>query len=200
MDLGTGNGHFLIRLRNDNDDEEEDDDDDDEGDDDDNGEGKWGFKGRMLGVDYSPQSIALALRLAASQPSTSTIQFLTWDIITSPPSTILTAAQSTGWDVVHDKGTFDAISLSDETDTNGKRIVEGYKSRLLPLIREGGLFIITSCNWTEEELRVWFCGKAEEGLRLEWVRGLKYRSFRFGGREGQTVCSACFRKVERMGA
>jgi len=181
-----------MRLRGVKDEEEEEGNDEDE---------ELGFKGRILGVDYSAQSIALALRLASTQADTSTIEFQTWDIMqTSPSPTVLNGSQIHGWDVVHDKGTFDAISLSDEIDPSGKRIVEGYKSRVLPLVKEDGLFVVTSCNWTEEELRGWFVTEemkeeGEEEGRLEWMQGLRYRSFRFGGREGQTVCSVAFRKV-----
>ena len=94
-----------------------------------------------------------------------------------------------GWDVVLDKGTFDAISLSDEKDMSGRRICEGYKERVVPLIREGGIMLLTSCNWTQDELMAWFGGD-----ELEYVDAVKYKTFSFGGRKGQTISSVCFRK------
>ncbi|KAH8665002.1 S-adenosyl-L-methionine-dependent methyltransferase [Tricladium varicosporioides] len=181
LDLGTGNGHFLVRLRGWGDEDEED-------------EGAW--IGRMLGVDYSEKSVEFARRIAEEKlvaqeisPSKREIEFIHWDIMSQTPSSILTGAQSSGWDVVLDKGTFDAISLSEETDSNGRRICEGYKEKVVPLIREGGILLVTSCNWTAEELRAWF-----EGGELKYVNCIGYRTFSFGGKKGQTISSVCFRK------
>ena len=177
----------MFRLR------EGDDDGDDEeeegGEEGENAEGK-GWNGRMLGVDYSQKSIEFAQRIAADKvDGRRDVEFLHWDIMTSPPTPILSPPNTTGWDVVLDKGTFDAISLSEEVDEQGRRICEGYKDKVVPLMRKGGILLVTSCNWTEEELEGWFVGG-----ELERVGGIGYKSFSFGGRKGQTVCSVCFRR------
>lgn len=147
----------------------------------------------MLGIDYSPQSIALANQIHSAKPSSSTqnISFLEFDLLSSPASTILTGSQASGFDVVLDKGTFDAISLSSELDAQGRRLNEGYKESLLRLMKKGGLFVITSCNWTEKELRDWF-----EGGGLKWEGRVEYRSFQFGGVKGQTITTLCFKREE----
>jgi SAM-dependent methyltransferase len=183
LDLGTGNGHFLFRLR--------------EGDDEvvDNEEGQAGWGGRMLGVDYSKKSVEFARRIAGDKgvrigSGEMEVEFKWWDVMSQDPvAAILEGRNERGWDVVLDKGTFDAISLSEEKDANGRRICEGYKERVVPLIREGGILLVTSCNWTEEELVAWF-----QGGELEYVDTIKYKSFSFGGRKGQTISSVCFRK------
>ena len=185
LDLGTGNGHFLFRLRAR---EDEDDDEDEE----DVERGGWG--GRMLGVDYSERSIEFARRIAMEKGfaggTKKEVEFEWWDIMSqSPVGIVLEGENKKGWDVVHDKGTFDAISLSEEKDDRGRRMCEGYKERVVPLIREGGIFLITSCNWVEDELRAWFAGE-----ELEYVDKIQYKSFSFGGRKGQTISSVCFRK------
>ncbi|KAH6668017.1 S-adenosyl-L-methionine-dependent methyltransferase [Halenospora varia] len=183
LDLGTGNGHFLMRLRG----WSEDDEDEEE-------EESWG--GKMLGVDYSEKSVQFARRIAEGKLATQEtpkphqeIEFQHWDIMTQPPSSILSGTQSSGWDVVLDKGTFDAISLSEEKDSNGQRICERYKEKVVPLIRAGGILLVTSCNWTVEELRAWF-----EGGELRYVDCIGYKTFSFGGKKGQTISSVCFRK------
>ena len=180
LDLGTGNGHFLFRLREGPDEGEED-------------EAAW--KGRMLGVDYSLQSVEFAKRIAIEkglEGEERAIEFKHWDIITQDPSgTVLEGENKHGWDVVLDKGTFDAISLSEEKDENGRRICEGYSEKVVPLVREGGILVITSCNWTEEELKAWFVSQ-----ELQVVDTIKYKSFSFGGHKGQTISSVCFRKCE----
>jgi len=92
-----------------------------------------------------------------------------------------------------DKGTFDAICLSDEKDEQGRRICEGYKDRIAALVKpHGGLFIVTSCNWTEGELRAWFV-EGTGGEFEEWGR-VEYRAFVFGGAKGQTISTLCFRR------
>ncbi|KAI9645941.1 protein phosphatase 2A structural subunit [Ciborinia camelliae] len=210
LDLGTGNGHFLFRLREGEevDSEEEEDEDEDEG----KGNGDEGNKwvGRMMGADYSEKSIEFARQIAedkreereredeeTNEEMGNDIEFITWDIMKEDPSPkVLNGKQAKGWDIVLDKGTFDAISLSEETDANGKRIFEGYREKVLSLVRVGGVAVVTSCNWTEEELIEWFVGKGEEDERerFEVLRKIEYRSFSFGGVKGQTVCSVCFRK------
>lgn len=183
LDLGCGNGSILHALRS------------------------SGWTGPLMGVDYSAHSITLARQIsaaaAASDEHDNAISFLEWDVlngslesVAAPPSS---GSERKTWDVVLDKGTFDAISLSEETDAQGKRICEGYKGRVLRLLGQGGLFLITSCNWTEEELRGWFVGGEGEGVAelgaLEEVGRVKYRTFSFGGVKGQTISTLCFRKV-----
>lgn len=53
------------------------------------------------------------------------------------------------YDISHDKGTYDTISLSPE-NAEAKR--QQYIKEVYKLTKDQGLFIITSCNWTEEEL------------------------------------------------
>jgi EEF1A lysine methyltransferase 2 len=187
LDLGTGNGHFLFRLREgDNEEGEDEEDEEDEG-------GTWG--GRMLGVDYSEKSVEFARRIAEDKgfrvnTREKEVEFRWWDVMSQDPvGVVLEGRNEQGWDVVLDKGTFDAISLSEEKDTNGRRICDGYKERVVPLIRDEGVLLVTSCNWTEEELIAWF-----QGGELEYMDTIKYKSFSFGGRKGQTISSVCFRK------
>lgn len=151
----------------------------------------------MLGVDYSQKSIEFAKRIAkdkgfGTSDERKEVEFEWWNIMNQSPEPILSTPSTQGWDVVLDKGTFDAISLSEETDSQGRRICEGYKERVVPLIREGGILLITSCNWTEEELNAWFVGG-----ELERVKSIEYKSFSFGGKKGQTISSVCFRRSTR---
>ena len=163
LDLGTGNGHLLFALRED----------------------EW--NGEMVGVDYSAQSITLATSIRdAKDASYEDIAFHEWDILSQPPGAWL----GSGFDVVLDKGTFDAICLSQEEDAQGRRICEGYRAKVEPLMKKGGRFLITSCNWTEEELKGWFAGG-----ELEFEGKVKYPSFTFGGKTGSSVVTLCFKRV-----
>jgi SAM-dependent methyltransferase len=198
LDLGCGNGSLLFALRDD------------------------GWQGELVGVDYSERSVELARRVAVSRGVVSQegeeterkVDFKVWDVLngslddvstttTTTPTSGESASATAGWDLVLDKGTFDAVSLSGERDAHGRRICEGYGERVLQLLRDGGIFLVTSCNWTEAELREWFEKKSktseaatESGARRLRLAGrIEYPSFSFGGVKGQTISTLCFEKV-----
>lgn len=54
-----------------------------------------------------------------------------------------------GFDVCIDKGTFDAISLNPDNTKEGIKL---YVQALKGALKDDGFFIITSCNWTKEQL------------------------------------------------
>lgn len=135
----------------------------------------------MLGVDYSLASVELARRIAGQKNLD--IEFEVWDIMGNENPWL------GGFDVLLDKGTFDAVSLNAEEDADGRRICERYRHKVEGLVKPGGRFLITSCNWTEKELGEWFGGGdlVVEG-RVE------YPTYSFGGMKGQSVYSVCFRR------
>ncbi|OOF95979.1 hypothetical protein ASPCADRAFT_168817 [Aspergillus carbonarius ITEM 5010] len=212
LDLGTGNGSMLALLRK-----------------------RGGFRGDMVGVDYSIRSVELArelqrLRIHSAYLSDSededgdgegggkdtNIRFEEWDILHHDEGDTLDwfPYGKGGFDIVLDKGTFDAVSLSDEVVVEGegegedtaasgrkiqRRVCERYPGIVRGLVRKGGFVVVTSCNWTEEELVNWFTsttGVGGEGDRLVVWGRVEYPRFRFGGREGQGVCTVCFQRVE----
>lgn len=169
LDLGTGNGHMLFALM----------------------EEEW--QGNLVGVDYSETSIRLAEQIAIRRQDEAVDSakalpiFRQWDLLHQKAGQWL----EDGFDVVLDKGTFDAISLSAESDTSGRRIHETYRECVLPTIRPAGFFIITSCNWTREEILRWF---SESDAELSVFREVRYPSFTFGGQKGQSVCTIAFQR------
>ncbi|PON25408.1 hypothetical protein TGAM01_v205702 [Trichoderma gamsii] len=186
LDLGCGNGSLLFALRDE------------------------GWEGAMLGVDYSAQSVALAKNIAESrreeeeEESLPPVNFLEWDLLNGPLT--LTASPSENassplshtpspsrlFDIILDKGTFDAISLSTTSSEQQQHPCEIYRRRLLQLLSHGGIFLITSCNWTEPELRAWFVDDADGELSV--VGRVDYPTFTFGGVKGQTISTLCFRR------
>ncbi|KIW71162.1 hypothetical protein PV04_03359 [Phialophora macrospora] len=221
LDLGTGNGSALFSLYL-----------------------QGGYTaGRMVGVDYSRRSIELAEKLrlqyaahlspppdnetttataTAANVTLRNVAFYTFDVINEDPRvqewwprSDSTTNPNPGFDLVLDKGTFDAISLSSDTvvDPNTgleQRICELYPAKVLDLTRTGGFFLLTSCNWTESEVVSWFTGAsgstdARQGGggdgsggsgRFEVYDTIKYPVFEFGGQKGQGVATVCFRKVQ----
>ena len=166
LDLGTGNGEMLFRLRE-----------------------EGGFEGPMLGVDYCAPSIELARKIATGK-GLDEVEFREWNIMQDP----LLEEWRGGFDVVLDKGTFDAISLSEEEDEHGRRLCEGYKERIERLVKRNGYFVVTSCNWTKYELKNWITGVADSGYGLEVCSEVSYPTFSYGGQIGQSISTLCFQK------
>lgn len=201
---------------------------------------KGGFRGDLVGVDYSAQSVWLARELQrtrghsayhtdsededdsdedgevsseATNVNTGSnelgeIRFEEWDIlgskaVLSPSGKEVSLVETDetlswfpysrgGFDIVLDKGTFDAISLAG--DAKETRVCERYPAIVRQLIRAGGFLMVTSCNWTEEELVHWFTAAEGSDRFIVWGR-VEYPRFRFGGQEGQGVCTVCFQRV-----
>lgn len=181
LDLGCGNGSSLFELRI-------------------NG----GFLCPMTGIDYSQQSVDLARRLwtqhQAQQDeseSEDTISFEQMDFMKEQPHDKSWWPEN-GFDLVLDKGTFDAVSLSGETiqlDGKDVRLVESYPEKAMRMLKPGGFFFITSVNWTEEELTQWFTkGRGIDG-GLKLFGKVNYPVFDYGGHTGQALASVCFRKA-----
>jgi hypothetical protein len=59
-------------------------------------------------------------------------------------------SEMTSYDVCLDKGTFDAISLCPKITQEVAN--KKYLKNVLQLVKDDGIFILTSCNWTTKEL------------------------------------------------
>ncbi|KAH8238791.1 hypothetical protein KR038_000324 [Drosophila bunnanda] len=152
LDLGCGNGMFLVGLANE------------------------GYT-QLTGVDYSPKAVELAQNIA--RDNSLVISYKVADL--TQPQNDLGA-----FDVVHDKGTYDAVSLCPE---NSKEKRSLYLATVEKLLRtSGSLFVITSCNWTEEELVQSF------GEKFVKHHTIPTPTFKFGGKVGSVVTSVVFKK------
>ncbi|XP_034480083.1 EEF1A lysine methyltransferase 2-like [Drosophila innubila] len=153
IDLGCGNGMFLIAL------------------------GNEGFT-QLTGVDYSPKAVELAKGIAKDQSLN-----ITYDVADLTQSE---APELGTYNIVHDKGTYDAVSLCPD---NPKEKRTNYLETVSKLLQdEESLFIITSCNWTEEELLTSF-----EDLFVKHC-SIPTPTFKFGGKVGNVVTSVVFKK------
>ena len=178
LDLGTGNGHMLFELCE----------DDEDG---------HSWCGELVGVDYSEASIQLAQRIASqkaaetSHPDLLNLHFEQWDLLASPPGSWL----KNGFDVVLDKGTFDAISLM-QHHPRSQHPCETSRMKVTPLVKPGYFLLVTSCNWTRAELVRLLTHEMSE---LEYFDEAKYPTFSFGGRTGQSVVTVIFRRKALSG-
>ncbi|KAF8263881.1 hypothetical protein EI94DRAFT_1806533 [Lactarius quietus] len=84
------------------------------------------------------------------------IAFIVCDFLRdSPPPVPGRPDASELWDLLLDKGTYDAIALG-EKDEFGRSPQAAYPAQASKLLKDGGYLLITSCNFTEEELKASF--------------------------------------------
>ncbi|KAF5391684.1 hypothetical protein D9757_002399 [Collybiopsis confluens] len=97
------------------------------------------------GIDYSADAVRLAKSIAENR-GMHDITFETCDFLSQDPPPIWEDQRNAGrldtWDLLLDKGTYDAIALS-EKDLVGASPICVYPSRAARLIRPGGFFLIT---------------------------------------------------------
>jgi SAM-dependent methyltransferase len=98
----------------------------------------------LHGIDYSPGAVKLSTEIAKSRGA-SAITFSECNFLNNDPQTpqyLRRESQIDVWDLLLDKGTYDAIALG-EKDEKGHSPVVGYPSRVTRLLRPGGYFLIT---------------------------------------------------------
>jgi SAM-dependent methyltransferase len=169
LEVGSGNGALLFALA----------------------EGRGGAcypPHRILGIDYSEGAVQLAQSVAHSR-NLMAITFRVCDFLHEDPP-LLADDQNGVWDLILDKGTYDAIALM-EKDENGRIPVEGYPMRIAKLLNPGGHFLITSCNFTDSELQSKFI---TEETGLQYHSRIEHPTISFGGSTGSSYSSVAFTK------
>ncbi|WKX88897.1 hypothetical protein Q1695_008492 [Nippostrongylus brasiliensis] len=168
LDLGCGNGSVLRRLR------------------------KFGYS-RLTGVDYCPAAIELSKRISEEEVEDEagtriefecsiTMQFQVLDVLSSSREPF-----SVRFNVVLDKGTWDAMSLSADRE---QRLV-AYRTTVDEALENGGKFVIFSCNFTRDELVQMF----DDGARIVFHSEIPAaHTISFGGRQGVTSTGVVFEK------
>ncbi|XP_036593153.1 EEF1A lysine methyltransferase 2 isoform X2 [Trichosurus vulpecula] len=131
----------------------------------------------VTGIDYSPLAIQLSRRIMEKE-GLPNVKLQVEDFLN--PSTKLS-----GFHICIDKGTFDAISLNPDSASEKRR---QYVKSLSRALQDKGFFLITSCNWTKDELLDEF----SEGFEI--LEELPTPMFTFGGRSGNSVTALVFQK------
>merc|ERR1712156_867642 len=162
IDLGCGNGMMSIELY------------------------EAGFH-NVDGVDYSQHAIDLAKKLAQDS-DIDDVNFFQCDILSQP----LEEELLNKYKVCVDKGTYDAISLCKDNASEMRKLYRSAVHQMLSVSEKtgqsAGLFFITSCNWTEDELKTFF------STHFSVKTVLPTPKFQFGGVTGSTVTSIVFEK------
>lgn len=213
VDIGTGNGVFLVelwrRLRESNTDTTCADD----------------VHHRhhhrcyhLLGVDYSEPSVELAARVASAacghdaEAGVPSIRFRQHDIVDGGPIEVHAAVAEgsaggsgpLGLLLLHDKGTYDAICLNEDRGMP-ERYRRNVHNTMAKVVAENSgcrcLYLITSCNFSRDELEMEFCtpnataSSSNNGTLFRVVNELPHESFEFGGVRGQTVTTLLMEAV-----
>ncbi|KAF9223783.1 S-adenosyl-L-methionine-dependent methyltransferase [Gyrodon lividus] len=178
LDVGSGNGHLLFAMA------------------------EAGYDAsRLTGIDYSQGSVDLSVAIAKqralddadNEHAYGSVSFAVCDFLDAESPTPSPKDESTSdgaWDLIVDKGTYDAISLMGD-DGQGHAPLDKYHSRVARLLKPGGRFLITSCNFTKDELEERFATRA---LGLEYEYSVPYRKFTFGGKTGSSYATVAFKK------
>ncbi|XP_059028885.1 EEF1A lysine methyltransferase 2 isoform X2 [Mustela lutreola] len=138
---------------------------------------KFGFSD-ITGIDYSPSAIQLSGSIIEKE-GLSNIKLKVEDFLNL-------STKLSGFHICIDKGTFDAISLNPDNAIEKRK---QYVKSLSGALNVKGFFLITSCNWTKEELLDEF----SEGFEL--FEELPTPTFSFGGRSGNSVTALVFQKT-----
>ncbi|XP_055338157.1 EEF1A lysine methyltransferase 2-like [Paramacrobiotus metropolitanus] len=159
IDIGCGNGSLLLALH------------------------KNGFT-NLTGIDYSQAAVSLATTVARDK-NANTIQYSVADI-TVPEDCREEHPQlfARSFDLCIDKGTYDAICLN-PLNSREKRAL--YAKNLHKILNENGVLVITSCNWTKDEM-------VSQFTDFEVVDELPAPQFQFGGKSGRTVTALVFKR------
>lgn len=145
----------------------------------------------VAALDYSEKAVELARKLTSLTENDRIFQA---DIL-NPEA--LPQKYQNYFDLIVDKGTFDAISLNpdfsgQEKVSKTKIIADTIKSTLKRLLKssDSALFIITSCNWTRPELENIFAPE------FQAVAEVEHTKFVFGGKSGQDVSTVIFKLTQ----
>ncbi|PHZ16663.1 S-adenosyl-L-methionine-dependent methyltransferase [Rhizopus microsporus ATCC 52813] len=162
VDLGCGNGHLLLELA------------------------QEGYKS-LHGIDYSESAVILA-RSIVKERQIEGVRYDAVDFLSNPLWFEHT------YEVVLDKGTYDAISLHPDQEEAKKQGLPGPREKYVEAVhamidKDKGLFLITSCNWTMEELIENF------KQYFKFHSSVKYPVFQFGGHVGSKICTVAFQPI-----
>jgi SAM-dependent methyltransferase len=165
LDIGCGNASLLLKLS------------------------KLGFAKGLHGMDYSEKSLELAREIISDKslkyPDIGAITLFQDDL--KLPKNENLELGFTNFDLIHDKGTFDAF-MSSKTNNS-----EEYIKYIISISRKysnNSVFIITSCNFSKSEL-ISFFTQPYFVLQSE----IPHKTFTYGGQIGQPVTTLIYEIV-----
>jgi SAM-dependent methyltransferase len=168
LDIGSGNGVFLFDLATAL-----------------NADDCDFAVGRLVGVDYVQEAVDLSNEVLHSSEQyedfVENLTFLCGDALELERI----VPEGSTFDLIHDKGTYDVISL------RGQEEIDRYIQQVTLVSHSDTVMCITSCNHTSEELEKTFTSSKQ--WRTLKVR--RYPTFKFGGASGAQVATVVFQRA-----
>ncbi|TDL25787.1 S-adenosyl-L-methionine-dependent methyltransferase [Rickenella mellea] len=143
---------------------------------------------RLFGIDYSPDAVRLATSIAETRGTT--VEFTANDFLKEDTPMPPSPNENEGWNLILDKGTFDAMALATKDDS-GQSPHDVYPHKIANALCSEGYFLITSCNFTEDELKEIF---AKPRTGLTYHSRIQHPTYTFGGKSGSICASVAFYK------
>lgn len=140
----------------------------------------------LLGIDFSSNSIELSRKILKSSALDGRISLCQCDFLDHKQ--VERACGEFKYDFIIDKGTYDAICLL-ASNGNLEETRSKYMKSIYSLVRDKSIFILASCNYTEEELMKLFqTSSAINNITSKLIGKIDSPKFQFGGQEGSQVC------------
>lgn len=131
----------------------------------------------LLGIDYSKSSVELSRKLVSERGFSEKIITGQCDFLKLDELESLTKGQK--YDLVVDVGTLDAICLLAGSDLEATQL--NYMRSLSAVMKEDSIFILASCNQSEDELMTLI------GQERKLIDKIETPKLKFGGKEGSQV-------------
>jgi len=142
----------------------------------------------IIGSDYSPNSVEHAKAVLKSQCSTEGLDDGSYEMDVVLDDATHTQLSESSFDLVVDKGTYDAIYLLPGTPEERNDALRRYREGVQRVLRkgEGKYFVITTCNFTRDEIITQFSDV------FAYYRHVDYPVLEFGGHKGSTNATVVF--------
>lgn len=141
---------------------------------------------RLFGLDYSRNSIDLSKKIVLDKGYTDVIALEQCDFLNHKEVSEVTKDMK--FDIVIDKGTFDAICLlASDSPEKLKAAKLNYIQSVYSVSKVSSTFILASCNSTEEELLPIFDIDSPGKRETKLIGRIESPKIQFGGKEGSQV-------------
>lgn len=146
-----------------------------------------GFR-HVVGTDYSPNSVAHAEAVLRAQCDTAGLAPGSYELAVVRDDATATQLPAGAFDVVLDKGTYDAIYLTPGTPAERDATLRRYRECAARVLRRGpgAYYVITTCNFTRAEIVRQFADT------FDYHSHVDYPVLEFGGHKGSTNATVVF--------
>ena len=144
----------------------------------------------VVGSDYSPNSVehAKAVLKAQCLADPDSLEEGSYEVEVVLDDCTDTKLEKGSFDLVVDKGTYDAVYLRPGTPDERNEALRRYREGVKKVLREGEgkYYVITTCNFTRDEIIAQFADT------FQYFKHVDYPVLEFGGHKGSTNATVVF--------